>query len=77
MIGFAGGNQCGSCVEKDDIAARRFFPFQYFPNQLGIERGVAAGDVVQRRSLQPKLFRLDFISVNLSFADFARFSSGR
>src|ERR1700733_15792041 len=68
MIGAPGGDEGSGGVEEDDIAARGFLAGQHFANQLGIQGGVSASDVIERGALPAELFGGDFVAANLSIA---------
>ena len=71
MIGPSSGDERGGGVEQYHVAASGFLPGQYFADQHGVLRGVSAGDVFQRCSLEAELFRCYFVGVYLAFTDFS------
>src|SRR5271165_1482440 len=68
VIGTVGGDQGSGGVENDYITPRRFVACQHFADQRRIHRGIPSGDFFERRSLQTKFFRRDFVGVHLALA---------
>ncbi len=71
MVGFSGGYEGGGCVEQNDVAAWGFLPGQDFTNQMGVCRGVSAGDGFERCSGQAEFFGSYFVGMDLAGADFS------
>ena len=70
VFGSAGCDQGGGCVQQDHIPPCRPLSRENFPNDGGVSRGVAAGNIFEPGALDSEFFRRDLVGADVSVANF-------